>query len=227
MVLDELASVKFKPNEYLEDLDPQRFIDNVLKGKIESLQVYCRSLGWSELEKLIQEMMPLQGNAIESLELIQSYIIPEARKLLSKTDTKEVPSSSDWVWQGIHPRVAKFARPRFKDGYFGEAVEASYKEVNEVVKQIVRDAGGPELDGAALMNTAFSPNNPLIELTELETITDQDIQKGYMQIMAGAMTGIRNPKAHGNLNPPPSEALHLIYLASLLMHKIDKRKAPR
>ena len=139
----------------------------------------------------------------------------------------ETPGPSDWVWQCIHPRVAKLARPRFEDGYYGEAVEASYKEVNEVVKQIVRDVAGRELDGAGLMTTAFSPNNPLIELTELETTTDQDIQKGYMQIMAGAMTGIRNPKAHGNLNPPASEALHLICLASLLMHKIDERKSPK
>lgn len=226
-VLDDLASFEVKPNDYLEDLEPQHFIDNVLRGKIESLRVFCRTLGWVELEKLIQEMLPLQGNAIESLELIQSYIIPEARKLLSKTNTKEVPSSSDWVWQCIHPRVATLARPRFKDGYYGEAVEASYKEVNEAVKQIVRDVDGRELDGAGLMTTAFSINSPLIQLTELETKTDQDIQKGYMQIMAGAMTGIRNPVAHGNLSPPASEALHLIYLASLLMHKIDERKSPK
>ena len=226
-VLDDLASFEFKPSDYLEDLEPQHFIDNVLRGKIESLRVFCRTLGWVELEKLIREMLPLQGNAIESLELIQSYIIPEARKLLSKTNTKEVPSSSDWVWQYIHPRVATLARPRFKDGYYGEAVEASYKEVNEAVKQIVRDVDGRELDGAALMNFAFSANKPVIELTELETISDQDIQRGYMQIMAGAMTGIRNPKAHGNLNPPPGEALHLIYLASLLMRKIDERKSPK
>ena len=44
-----------------------------------------------------------------------------------------------------------------------------------------------------------------------------------MQIMTGAMIGIRNPKAHGNLSPAGSKALHLICLASLLMHKIDER----
>ena len=226
-VLDDLASVEFKPSEYFADLEPQSFIDNVLRGKIGSLRAFCRTLGWSELEKLIQEMMPLQGNAIESLQLIQSYIIPEARRLLSKTDTKEVPGPSDWVWQYIHPGVAKLARPRFEDGYYGEAVEASYKEVNEVVKRIVRRDHGKELDGANLMNTAFSPKNPLIKLTELETETGRNIQLGYMQIMAGAMTGIRNPKAHGNLNPPAGTALHLIYLASLLMYKIDERKSPK
>ena len=44
-----------------------------------------------------------------------------------------------------------------------------------------------------------------------------------MHILAGSMTGIRNPKAHGNLDPSRSITLHLICLASLLMHKIDER----
>ena len=44
----------------------------------------------------------------------------------------------------------------------------------------------------------------------------------YMQIFAGAMTDIRSPKAHGNLNLDSSKALHLIALASL-QHKIDER----
>ena len=73
------------------------------------------------------------------------------------------------------------------------------------------------------MYAAFSPDKPLIRLTALETDTDKNIQQGYMQIMAGAIIGIRNPKAHGNLNPGASRALHLICLASLLMHKIDER----
>lgn len=52
---------------------------------------------------------------------------------------------------------------------------------------------------------------------------DDDAEpQGIIDIMAGSMTGIRNPKAHGNLNPDNSKALHLIALASLLMHKIDE-----
>ena len=98
-----------------------------------------------------------------------------------------------------------------------------YTEFNQAVKRIVKEVDGRELDGVKLMNTAFSPGKPLIKLTELETETDRNIQQGYMQIMAGAMTGIRNPKAHENLNPDSRKALHLICLASLLMYKIDER----
>jgi hypothetical protein len=44
-----------------------------------------------------------------------------------------------------------------------------------------------------------------------------------MGIFAGAMIGIRNPKAHDNIKITEKRARHFIYLASLLMHKIDER----
>lgn len=94
------------------------------------------------------------------------------------------------------------------------------------MKRIVRDVDGREIDGAKLMNTAFSVNKPVIALTALESDTDKNIQQGYMQIMAGAMIGIRNPAAHGNLNPDSTTALHLIWLASLLMRKVEARISP-
>jgi hypothetical protein len=36
-------------------------------------------------------------------------------------------------------------------GFFGDAVEASFKEVNDAVKRLVRDADGRDLDGAGLI----------------------------------------------------------------------------
>lgn len=45
-----------------------------------------------------------------------------------------------------------------------------------------------------------------------------------MQIFAGAMTGIRNPKAHENIIITMDQAIHHIFLASLLMQQIDSAK---
>jgi uncharacterized protein (TIGR02391 family) len=146
-------------------------------------------------------MTPLRGNAAESLALIQSFVIPEARRLLSKTNVEESPSPTQWFWQFVHPRVCALARLRFEAGVFGDAVEASFKQLNDSMKRLIREADGRELDGASLMTTALSLQNPVIRLSPLQTDTDKNIQQGYMQIMAGAMTGIRNPKAHANVNP--------------------------
>ena len=222
-ILNDLEDFRIDVNQYWSDAEPQGFYDTVLTGMINSLSAYCQTLGWTELLTKLQEMKPLRGNAVESLELVKSYIVPEARRLLANTDIEEAPRPTDWFWQFVHPRVAALARERFEKNFYGDAVEAVYKEVNVAVKRIVGDAVGRRADGAGLMTTAFSVDRPLIKLTALETETDRNIQQGYMQIMAGAMTGIRNPKAHGNLNPSPRKALHLICLASLLMYQIDER----
>ncbi len=222
-ILDDLAAFEIDLNVYYDDAEPQGVVDNVLTGKINSLRAFCQVLGWSELVAHMQTMTPLQANAVESLETIQTFVIPEARRLLAAMDIETPPSPTQWFWQFVHPRICALARPRFEAGFFGDAVEASFKGVNDAVKRIVRDTDGREFDGAGLMTTAFSPQNPIIRLSKLVTETDRNIQQGYMQIMAGSMIGLRNPQAHGNLNPDSTKALHLTCLASLLMHKVDER----
>ena len=142
---------------------------------------------------------------------------------MEQTEIDTSLNSIDWFWNFVHPRIKLLAQPRFESGFFGDAIEASFKEVNEVVKRIYREVAQQEADGAGLMTSSFSLGNPVIRLTPLDTDTDKNIQQGYMQIFAGAMTGIRNPKAHGNLNPDARKTLHLISLASLLMYKVDER----
>jgi uncharacterized protein (TIGR02391 family) len=115
------------------------------------------------------------------------------------------------------------AKSRYESLHYADAVEAAFKEVNNCVKEIVRSKISRELDGASLMRVAFSPSDPLIVLDDLSTESGKDVQEGYMVIFAGAMIGIRNHKAHYNLDVKERRAKHLIYLASLLMHKIDER----
>ena len=77
-------------------------------------------------------------------------------------------------------------------------------------------------DGADLMYKVFSANDPMLEFESREDESGENVQKGYMQIFAGAMTGIRNPKAHENLTISKEDAIHKIFLASLLMNKVEQ-----
>lgn len=125
-------------------------------------------------------------------------------------------------WSMVHPTIVGIARNRFEDGYFADAVESALKEVNKRVKDYVKAKTGQELDGASLMNRAFSLDKPVIILDNLDTETGRNIQKGYMQIFAGSMTGIRNPKAHDNITIGEARAIHFLFLASLMMYKLDE-----
>jgi uncharacterized protein (TIGR02391 family) len=134
------------------------------------------------------------------------------------------PQGQSAPWDLMHPLVVKIARPRFESGHFADSVEAALKEVNDIVRQIVREQTGKEFDGADLMNRAFSVDKPIILLDDLTMATGKNIQVGYMQIFSGAMTGIRNPKAHANIQIDATRAIHFLFLASLLLFKIDERK---
>jgi uncharacterized protein (TIGR02391 family) len=137
-------------------------------------------------------------------------------------DASERPED-EFLWQLIHSRIAEVARSRFESGHYADSIEAALKEINSVVKEIVRLETDRELDGAALMLDAVSPKKPVIRIGDLSTETGRNVQQGYMQIYAGVMTGIRNPGAHENLEIDKSTASHLLMLASLLMWKLDER----
>jgi uncharacterized protein (TIGR02391 family) len=142
---------------------------------------------------------------------------------IQHTSSKSSANKTDF-WSEIHPKIAELARPRFEADHLADAVEASFKEVNDRVKSIVRTRTGQDNDGAPLMKQAFSPNNPIISLADMSSKSGQSEQQGYMEIFAGAMTGIRNPKAHSNIVIDEKRAIHLLYLASLLMYKLEDAK---
>lgn len=127
------------------------------------------------------------------------------------------------VWYLIHPSISEVSKKRMKDGYFADAVESACKVLNSRVRDIVKDQTGEELDGAKLMQKAFSVHNPIIAISDCTTVSGHDTQKGYMEIFAGVMTGIRNPKAHDNNIITQEDALRKLILLSLLMYKIDGR----
>jgi uncharacterized protein (TIGR02391 family) len=160
------------------------------------------------------EKLQKRINVLESLiELIDTEIG------FATTATKR----EEDFWSLLHPAVTQIARPRFEAGHYADAVEAVLKDLNSKIKTYVCKATGQEFDGSDLMQRAFSPNAPIIRLADLSTEDGRNIQKGYMQIFAGTMTGIRNPKAHSNVAINAQRALHHLHLVSLLAFIFDER----
>ena len=130
--------------------------------------------------------------------------------------------SLDSFWSNIHSKIAIVSRKLFNDEYYSEAVFSAFKEVNLRVKNMVKKKTGEELDGKSLMLKAFNLNYPIIQLSDCSTDTERNIQEGCMHVFAGSIQAIRNPKAHENIVIDKNRAVHFLYLASLLMYKIDE-----
>jgi uncharacterized protein (TIGR02391 family) len=137
--------------------------------------------------------------------------------LLEKEDT-DIES----LWSLMHRKIVSVAHSRFSSGHYADAVEAAFKEINMIIKKVVKEKIGEELDGVPAIEKAFSLHNPLIKLSDLSTESGRNIQKGYLQIFSGSILGIRNPKAHENIIIDRKQAIRLLFLASLLMSKIEK-----
>ena len=131
----------------------------------------------------------------------------------------------DVHWELIHPKVAKASQKLFADGHYSNAACDAFIEINDRVKKLYK-AHHPEVtelpDGQALMNKVFADKDPLLEVCDLSDDTGRNIQIGTRFMLAGAMSALRNPKAHANIELDKEDAMRRITFASLLMYKIDE-----
>ena len=128
------------------------------------------------------------------------------------------------LWVYIHPLIQKSSKKLYEDGHFANAAEDAFIEINARVKNLfsIVNPGSKVPDGDTAMTTVFSTNNPLIEFCDRSTETGYNKQKGYMQMLAGAMSALRNPKAHSNNEIlSAEEAYRRLATASMLMYAID------
>jgi uncharacterized protein (TIGR02391 family) len=117
--------------------------------------------------------------------------------------------------EGFHPLVIKHAGKLFEDGHHRQAILDTYIALTEQVKSL---SGRYDLDGTGLMQTIFSPKAPKLSIS-----TNFDEQMGFMWLFAGAVMGVRNPKAHA-VTPHPDKQTTLEWLgfASVLFRVLDR-----
>ncbi len=123
-------------------------------------------------------------------------------------------------WNLMDAKVVELAKDRFDNEFYADSISICLRELNHIIKNHVKSLTNEELDGAGLMTRAFSVNNPIIQFADINTETGRNIQLGYMKIFEGSMIGIRNPKAHANLNPDKNKTIHLLFNVSFLFLKI-------
>lgn len=135
-------------------------------------------------------------------------------------DTEDASSRVIRAYSGldIHQEIARAANKLYQDGYYANAVEAAVKALNG----LVRLRSGLEFDGTTLMERAFSLSNPVLKFNALQDQSDKDEQKGFMQLFSGAVSGLRNPRAHGFINDDAERALEFIAFVSLLAKLLDE-----
>ena len=169
-----------------------------------------------EVREMCEAHLPTRSNQRMTVEDANAII----KRLLSLR--KMTAPSLIGMKDVFHPAVVRVAESRMKSGHYADAVESAFKELNNAVKAKVRSRLDNELDGQRLMQRVFSPDNPVLFVeSDLDTQTNKDTQQGYMMMFSGAMSAIRNPKAHENMIISKDDAIRKLMFASMLMYKLD------
>lgn len=181
---------------------------------------YEGSLTLVELLQSIEPFYELEMTVTDLplLEVEFTHYYEFLRDKISTNINTEIVISFD----NLHSKIQEQCGGLYQDGHYAESILKAYKVVFCEIKDIAKI---DSLDGKQLAEKAFSLNNPLIRLNDLQTQSDRDEQQGFMMLFSGAATGIRNPKAH-DLVDQVNELRTLQYLsfATLLMNRLDERK---
>jgi uncharacterized protein (TIGR02391 family) len=137
------------------------------------------------------------------------------------------------MWNELHPKVVELCRQRFENEFYADCILTALRAINARLKVYVLGKTGIEYDGVDLMRKAFGFNynretrnverKPIVLLVDnLDSETSRNLQEGYMNIFAGSFIAFRNTKAHENMNPTRNRTIHMLYLCSLLIFKLDE-----
>jgi uncharacterized protein (TIGR02391 family) len=118
----------------------------------------------------------------------------------------------------LHPRIRDVAREPFLGGHYWEAVSESTKALVNYVKE---RSGRHDLDGASLVRTVFSRNNPVLAFNGLATETDLDEQEGMMHLFQGAVMAIPNRGGRFFAGDSKQRALEYLSMLSLLAYRLQ------
>lgn len=169
-----------------------------------------------EIREVREAHLPTRSNQLMTVNDANAII----KKLLS---LRKMTSPSFDDMRGVfHPEVVRVVGSRMDLGQYADAVLSAFKELNNAVKARVRSRLSDEQDGQKLMHNVFSPDHPVLLVEgNLDTQTNKDSQQGYMMMFSGAMSAIRNPKAHENMTISRDDAVRKLMFASMLMYKLD------
>lgn len=111
-----------------------------------------------------------------------------------------------------------------RNSYEKENFQAAILDSFFLLTELIRQKSGSIADGPRLIGEAFSPNNPKIKITKLETESDKNIQKGYADILRGLYESVRNPRAHGMINDTRENTENIIIFIGYLYNILSESK---
>lgn len=169
------------------------------------------------ISPLLERIKRLQEHVLE-VGLAQAVLALPAPRMLALPNLSEGAGVASIFARAVtESEIESVCRDLFASGHYSLAVQEAFKAVEKYVQKKSRVMG---VAGTQLMQQVFSTSDPKLFWSERKTTSEQDEQKGYLQLYAGAMLGIRNPVTHEfKWIDDPLLSLELILFAQHLLRK--------
>ena len=152
------------------------------------------------------------------------YVVRDLKKEFAVGGTGKAPGNpvSGLTFNLLHDAVREASQHHFHSANYRDAVLNAFISVFD----LIREKSGLTQDGHALVNNSFSVARPVLMINALSTESDRNEQLGFMDLLKGAYTGIRSPKAHSlkATVKDPIKAFEYLALASLMARTIESSK---
>lgn len=168
-----------------------------------------------------EQLEAYEGGKQKAITKVQAILSLFREKLDGLGETSGSRSIREAGALEFHPEIQRAVGDLFKNGHYANAVEDACKALDGFVKF---RSGRSDLAGTDLMNTVFSPKNPILRFNDGVSESDKSEQQGMMQLFAGAMLAFRNPRAHQIVTDDPENALEILSLLSFLAKAVDRAK---
>ncbi len=146
----------------------------------------------------------------------------DATNLFINYESTKVEKDSN-IKSFIDKRILNVSEQHFDNEAYSDSVRAAFVELNDIIKKEYLQVSSLESDGDKLMKKVFSVDNPVFKLADTSTEMGKNIQQGYMEMFAGSIKAIRNPKSHMNFKISKLDAIEKLVIASHLLKVFDNR----
>ncbi|MBF0097802.1 MAG: TIGR02391 family protein [Magnetococcales bacterium] len=172
---------------------------------------------FENLRTNLNQVLSFSGIAVDSAgELISA----DRAETISEAMIRANELRAELVKRGVHPDVLCFCRSELLDGNYFHAVLEATKSVADKLRKMTNING----DGADLVDKTLTGNMPVLAINALNSDSQKNEQKGFVNLVKGTIGMFRNTTAHeARILWPMSkeDAEDLLSLVSLIHRRLD------
>ncbi|MBA4071241.1 MAG: TIGR02391 family protein [Gemmatimonas sp.] len=138
-----------------------------------------------------------------------------------------IPEYPQLHWRHLHASVKDRVKQYYEKAQYGHAAS----EGSKIFCELIRGLTGLKDDGRPLVDGVFGRppfvQLPHLQLNDLKTDSERNIQEGQAHLSRGLITGFRNPIAHGPMDSmvptvfSELDCLNVLSLVSYLVTRLD------